>query len=665
MTKAQTGRLARPGAQGQPNSAPKRPTIAPPVTADVSGLQWLQQYIGTEFVYVLKFPMLKGTGQKDRPASISAQWHEAQGRVLCALHHHIGSPKAFVGNGLVRFVKGSYQFELRANRDQATTLDKMLVMTNQFAIPEEITPSGIRPFFHMARDSGVRASRVLISGLPTWLITTEFHRLPDFLSSLGCFEAVLSTPRVILNKKSEVVKTSVSEHGELMVAALVVLKGHLLKDHIIPVTATLPNSDPITLRISRAQSVVSSDLLEAFKLTAETPAESVDSPAASDLMTDGNCTPLSVRRSFAEVVSSPARGSLSNTRPSRERWTDITDGLVTLAPTGAPLIDQSRALASISPESMQVDGQTRPQAGLPAQRNPAGRSSREEDGAQQEAPQPRPQAGRSPQPLLRQEDGAQQEASQPRPQAGRSPHRLLRQKDGAKQGAPQPQPQHQLLEVAGVQTVAPQSRPQTGRLPREEAGVRQGAPLTWSQVASQPRPQEGLSPQRLLLEAAGVQPVAPQPRLPAGRSPQSLPRGEASVQDGVHLEVGQTRPQRGVERHTNGCYVEVGLRLAAAIPEVVAQAQRVSDTKTTPKVARWLASAILAIQGQDGAPTKDREVQSLLKTSGHDLVVNISRFPSVAAQAVHEIRRGSIQAPPMTVDVLSEQEHQPDDPRAS
>ncbi len=212
--------------------------------------------------------------------------------------------------------------------------------------------------------------------------------------------------------------------------------------------------------------------------------------------------------------------------------------------------------------------------------------------------------------------------------------------------------------------MAPQSRPQTGRLPREEAGVRQGAPLTWSQVASQPRPQEGLSPQRLLLEAAGVQPVAPQPRLPAGRSRQSLPCGEASVQDGVHLEVGQTRPQRGVERHTNGCYVEGGLRLAAAIPEVVAQAQRVSDTKTTPKVSRWLASAILDIQGQDRLSTKGSDVQSLLKTLGQDQVVDISKFPSVAAQAVQEIQQGAVQAPPMTVDVLSEQEHQPDDPRA-
>ena len=607
MTKAQTGRLAKPGAQGQPNSAPKRLTIAKTVTASVAHLQWIQPHLGKEFVYVIKFPMLKGTGQKDKPAPTSDHWDKAIGRVLRAIHHQIGSPELFVGNDLLRFVKGSYQLQLYTNRDQATTLDKMLVMTNQFAIPEELTPPGIRPFFHMARDIGVRASRVIISGLPRWLITTEVHQLPEFLNSLGCFESVLSAPRVFLDKRSEYwCQGPTSQYGELSVAVLVVLKGHLLKDHMIPVTVTLPNSDLVTLRIVRAPSVVSSDLLEAFELTAEESMGAVDSPAASD----GMATPQSARRSFAEVVSSPARGPPGSTGRTGPRWTDITDGLVTLAPTGAPQFDQPRVLAGFPPQRMQVDGQ-------------------------------------------------------PRPQAGRSPHRLLRQKDGAKQGAPQPQPQHQLLEVAGVQTVAPQSRPQTGRLPREEAGVRQGAPLTWSQVASQPRPQEGLSPQRLLLEAAGVQPVAPQPRLPAGRSRQSLPCGEASVQDGVHLEVGQTRPQRGVERHTNGCYVEVGLRLAAAIPEVVAQAQRVSDTKTTPKVARWLASAILAIQGQDGAPTKDREVQSLLKTSGHDLVVNISRFPSVAAQAVHEIRRGSIQAPPMTVDVLSEQEHQPDDPRAS
>ena len=187
-------------------------------------------------------------------------------------------------------------------------------------------------------------------------------------------------------------------------------------------------------------------------------------------------------------------------------------------------------------------------------------------------------------------------------------------------------------------------------------------------MAPQHQLQEGRSPQRQLLEAAGVQTAAPQTRpqeglpaqrLPAGISPQLQPQ-----LDGVQLEAGQMRPQRGIKRHTNGCYVEGGLRLAAAIPGVAAHAQRISDSKTTPKVTRWLASAILGIQGQDWVPTKGRDVQSLLKTSGQDKVVDISNFPAVAAQAVQEIRRGAIQVPPMTVDVLSEQEHQPDDPRA-
>ena len=62
-------------------------------------------------------------------------------------------------------------------------------------------------------------------------------------------------------------------------------------------------------------------------------------------------------------------------------------------------------------------------------------------------------------------------------------------------------------------------------------------------------------------------------------------------------------------------------------------------------------------------PIKGRGIQSLT-TSGQEQVVDITNFPSVAARAVQEIKRGSVQAPPMTVDVLLDQEHQQDDPRA-
>lgn len=143
------GRPAEPAAQARPKPARKRPSIAKTIIAKVD-LPWLAAYAGKEFVYVLKFPIMKG---QNKPTPSWDQWCKTLGYAMETLHSAIRAQELFLGNDRVRFVKGSYHLRLHVNREHATALNELLVKTERFAIPEDLAIPGLQPFFHVAKES--------------------------------------------------------------------------------------------------------------------------------------------------------------------------------------------------------------------------------------------------------------------------------------------------------------------------------------------------------------------------------------------------------------------------------------------------------------------------------------------------------------------------------
>lgn len=111
-------------------------------------------------------------------------------------------------------------------------------------------------------------------------------------------------------------------------------------------------------------------------------------------------------------------------------------------------------------------------------------------------------------------------------------------------------------------------------------------------------------------------------------------------------------PQRGVVRPVNTCFLEAGLRLAAALPVAAQEAGALLAGPATP-AQRWLASAILAILGRD-----IKEVGLV------DGAVDLSRYSELRESMRLDMERGALAAPILTFEVLSECADQPDDPRA-